>query len=455
MVRLVLLRLLESYFRRPILTLLPILLFSVLGILYLLNQEPVYLANGKLRVEDQISVQTIGGISDGGFSWTTLAQQTVNQFENLTATDAFIRAVISQTDLEAELLTFDGTEGEFYDQVREDLWAAPIGEDQFGVVGRSTNPEIATQLVVASIESFLQWNINTELKDSNVAVDFYAQQVSDYLNEFEQRQGELREFLRAHPEPDRGERPAIEQLEINRLQALADDAAKRYTNARDSEERAKLQAAQTESAVRVKYTLVDAPNIPEDSEDSLTQKATTLIIFGVLGGLITLGWIVGSALLDRTFRYPIDVRSGLELPVLAAIPPGERFVSRHLLHLEQEDLDIPEPPIYRARLVPNVEPPTLIILPSEKAELERIKQERNEYEQQYGARRQERNDIHGVPSRHVDIDARPHGVPETSTGTSSNRSTSRRPVDLGDRNGVRDLRNGHASDEGDRTRPRI
>ncbi len=455
MARLVLLRLLESYFRRPILTLLPILLFSVLGVFLLTNQEPIFISNGKLRVEDQITVRDIGGISDGGFSWKTLAQQTVDQFDNLTATDAFIRAVISQTKLEEELLTFDGTENEFFDLVREDLWAAPIGEDQFGVVGRSTDPEIATQLVEASIESFLQWNINTELKDSNVAVDFYAQQVNDYLAEFDQRQSELREFLRAHPEPDRGQRPAIEQLEINRLQGLADDAAKRYTNARDAEERAKLQVAQTESAVRVQYTLVDAPQLPEESEDSLTQKATTLIMFGIGGGVIALVWIVGRALLDRTFRYPIDVRSGLELPVLAAIPPGERFVSPHLIQLEQEESEIPEPPQYRARLVPNVEPPTLIILPGEKDELERIKQERNEYDQQYGARRQERNDIHGVPNRHVGVDARTHGIPETAARANGNGSTARRPVNLGHRNGIRDIRNGYTPDEGDSTRSKF
>ncbi len=455
MVRLVLLRLLESYFRRPILTLLPILLLSVLGVFFILNQESVYIANGKLRVESQTSVEQLSDTGGGSFSWKTIAQQTVDQFDNLTETDAFVRAVISQTDLEEELLTFDGTEGEFFDQVREDLWAAAIGEDQFGVVGRSTNPEISAQLVVASIESFLQWNINTELKDSKVAVDFYDQQVGEYLAEFDQRQGELREFLRTHPEPDRGERPAIEQLEINRLQALTDDAAKRYTNARDQQEQAKLQVARAESAVRVKYTLVDAPKIPEESEDSLTQKATTLIMFGMLGGVVSLAWIVGAALLDRTFRYPIDVRSGVELPVLAAVPPGERFVSPHLIQLEQEDSDIPEPPQYRARLVPNVEPPTLIILPSEKEELARIKQERNEYEQQYGARRQERNDIHGVPSRHVGVDARTHGIPEAAVGTNGNGATPRRAVDLGNRNGIRDLRHGYTPDEGDRTRTKF
>lgn len=455
MVRLVLLRLLESYFRRPILVLLPILLFSILGIFFVLNQEPTFIANGKLRIEDQVSVEEITGGQSGSFSWKTLAQQTVDQFDNLTATDAFIRAVISQTDLEEELLTHDGTESEFFDLVREDLWAAAIGDDQFGIVGRSENPEIATQLVVASIESFLQWNINTELKDSNVAVDFYEQQVNDYLTEFEQRQDELREYLRTHPEPDRGERPAIEQLEINQLQARADDAAKRYTNARDAQEQAKLQARQAESAVRVRYTVVDAPKIPEESDDSLTQKATTLIMFGVLGSIISVVWIVASALLDRTMRYPIDVRSGLELPVLAAIPPGERFVSPHLIQLEQEERTVPEPPQYRARLVPNVDPPTLIILPSEKDQLEEIKQERKQYDQQYGASRQKRNDLHGVPSRHVGADAHAHGVPKTTTGTNGNGSAPRGTVNLGNRNGVRHLRNGYSPDEGDSTRSKF
>jgi hypothetical protein len=44
------------------------------------------------------------------------------------------------------------------------------------------------------------------------------------------------------------------------------------------------------------------------------------LIFVVVGAVIAAGTVAGGAVLDRSFRFPIDVEYGLALPVLSTVP---------------------------------------------------------------------------------------------------------------------------------------
>jgi hypothetical protein len=89
--------------------------------------------------------------------------------------------------------------------------------------------------------------------------------------------------------------------------------------------------------VRQTYILIDAPELPDKPEISTRQIAINLAVFLLVGIVLSSVAIVGSALLDRTFRFPFDVTQNLELPVLAAIPDitpagrkslREKFIAR-------------------------------------------------------------------------------------------------------------------------------
>jgi hypothetical protein len=49
-------------------------------------------------------------------------------------------------------------------------------------------------------------------------------------------------------------------------------------------------------------------------------------IFVVVGIILTIVCIIGGALLDRSFRFPLDVLTSLDLPVLALVPDISRII---------------------------------------------------------------------------------------------------------------------------------
>jgi uncharacterized protein involved in exopolysaccharide biosynthesis len=252
--------------------------------------------------------------------WQTPASVTKTEIENLLQTDAFVRAVIQGTDLEKEMNQGSAVVNEIIDAVREKVWVSTIGDDQVRVSAVSEDPGIAFQLANATFETFINWKINADRRDSETAHRFFSDLIDDYKFEVTQARSNMEAYLTTHLEPLRGERPVQEQLEITRLQSELDQAQARYTNALNKDEEALLAEAQTESDVRQSYILIDVPTTPEKPELSTKDLALTLGIFLIMGLFFSLLGIVGGALLDRSFHFPLDVWHGVNLPVLTMVP---------------------------------------------------------------------------------------------------------------------------------------
>lgn len=321
MVRLVLLRLLESYFRHRWLYLLPLALMAGLAAYFTATAKPKYLAEGVLYVQNQSLLASLTAVSDNSGSWwVTPAQATTNELGELLQTDSFVRAVIQQTDLEPQMDQGDAAVGELIDQVRQSIWAYPLGDNQLLISATWEKPQVTYQLVHAVIEGYIQWQINAQRAESETAQAFFNDVIATYEDQLTAAREEMKRYLQAFPEPVRGDRPAIEQLELTRLQSAIDLAASRYANALDKEENTRLSLAQIESNARQTYLLIDAPLLPTEPETSLKEMAVSIVAFMAVGVILTLGAIVGSAILDRSLRFPVDVEHRLHLPVLAVVP---------------------------------------------------------------------------------------------------------------------------------------
>ena len=77
MVRLVLLRLLESYFRHRWLYLLPIVFMAGAALVYILNMPPTYVVSGTLYIQNDNLLSSLTDIRNDGFSYVTPAQATM------------------------------------------------------------------------------------------------------------------------------------------------------------------------------------------------------------------------------------------------------------------------------------------------------------------------------------------------------------------------------------------
>jgi uncharacterized protein involved in exopolysaccharide biosynthesis len=127
MVRLVMLRILESYFRHRWLYLLPIVLMTALGVVFVLLTKPTYTAKGVLYVETQSYLATLTDLRESGASWWTTPAESVNQeISELLQTDAFIRAIIQRTSLEEEMDGGSAVVDALIEETRRNVWPTPL-----------------------------------------------------------------------------------------------------------------------------------------------------------------------------------------------------------------------------------------------------------------------------------------------------------------------------------------
>lgn len=318
--KMIFLRLLYTYFRHRWLYLLPIVFLTIAGCYYLVTAKRYYIASGVVYTEQTTMLASLTAVANEGFSWNTPAQNIANQFSDLTRTDAFIRAVIKETDLEAEMDKGETAVETTISEVRKRIWVITAGTNQVQINASNVDPQIAYQLAKSSITTFIQWKMNKDRVDSVTAVKFFTELVKEYRSDVLTAQQALRNYLQSHPEPVRGDRPELEQMEIKDLQADLDFAGKRLAGALDNAENARLAESQLSSNNQQMYTVIDAPELPEKAATSRKQLVLNAAIFVAAGVLLSILAVIGVTVLERSFRIPEDVRVSLGLPVLATIP---------------------------------------------------------------------------------------------------------------------------------------
>lgn len=320
MIRLVILRIFESYFRHRFLYLVPILMMAIFAAIAFLTAKSSYISLGVLYVRKESLLTSLTSLQENGFGWVTPAKATVTEFEELLKTDAFRRSIILQTDLETQMGGGPITVGETIAEVQQAVWVQTLGDNLVMVGAAHEEPALAQQLVQATIDSFIQWKINADREESVSAETFFDSLIDVYASDLDVARAELRLYLEAHPEPIRGDRPELEQMEIERLESEIGLAEKQLTNALSRQENSSLAVAQAESAVRQTYLVIDTPRLPSQPASSRMDALMNAIIFVVVGVVLSIVGILGAALLDRSHRFPIDVRHTLDLPVLALVP---------------------------------------------------------------------------------------------------------------------------------------
>ena len=288
---------------------------------YYITIKPTYIARGVIYVQSDSFLASLTQLSQNNASfWVSPSQIATSEINELLQTSAFIRAIIQNTDLEPKM--DEGTEVylNMIVETRDNLWVSSLGNNQILANAANENPVIAYQLVTSLMDTYINWQINTQQTDTEVAQSFFVELVQEYEQELSNARNNMKTYLRDHPEPIRGERPGDEALEIQHLQNGIDLAEARYANALNKLEDTQLAMAQVEADVRQTYLVIDAPTIPEKPEVSLKELAIRLGAFIAVGVLVSAGAVAGGAILDRSFRFPYDVTQHLELPVLAVIP---------------------------------------------------------------------------------------------------------------------------------------
>jgi uncharacterized protein involved in exopolysaccharide biosynthesis len=325
MARLIILRLLDSYFRHRWLNLLPIVLMIGLASASFTLAEPEFVSRGRLYVQKAALLPSLTQLPSEGYTWRTPTQVALSELQELVQTEAFVRSVIQKTDLEANMSGGSDAIKQTIDDFRLALSIQQVGDSVIEIGVTSKTPKHAQQLAAATIDAYTIWKLNGDQQESAVAQSFFRDVLPGYQDNLLKAREALKTYLETHPVPLRGERPAQELLEIDQFQSIVDVANRRVENALEKEESARLAQAQAESSVRQDYLLIDAPTLPINPETSLRQRLTGPLIFVVVGFILTIVCVIGGALLDRSFRFPLDVQTSLGLQVLALVPDVSRI----------------------------------------------------------------------------------------------------------------------------------
>jgi capsular polysaccharide biosynthesis protein len=344
LLRSIVLRLVETYFRHRWLWLVPILLMCIFAGARFFISKPSYISLAAVYVNKQSLLASLTSIREDGFSWVTPAQAAVDEFKELIQTDAFIRSVVQKTSLEESMATSPQNVARTLVEVRSSVWADVLGKNTIVIGAKHEQPEIAKQLAAGVIEVYTQWKINTGREETAAALLFFDDLVKDYQSEVDNAEAELQAYLEKYPAPVRGERPPSEQVALDRLNKNLTDTMVRLNDTQNSLRTAQLNAAVNESNIRQTYLLIDAPNIPIEPTKSKKSLLIDSAVFIILGLMISVVGIVIGALLDQSIRFPQDTQQWLELPLIACLkdPLTPAIVVEKSNAIEQQPIE-PDP----------------------------------------------------------------------------------------------------------------
>ena len=310
------LRLLETFFRRWWLCLLPAVLLIGAGGASVANTKSKYLSSGVLYVESQTLLSKLTGTDTGTNTFLTPAQDASSRLNSLLGTDEFIRSIIERAGLkgavDSGLLSLN--------QVRGSIGTDPSSANTLRISGSSPDPQVAAIIAKATIDGFVQWVIDASISDSAAAEKFLNDLALTYKSDLDTANAALTRFNGANPEPIVGNRPSAQASEFQRLQNDADAARERYQTTLSRAEDARLSSAQARSNVEGRLRLVDAPTVPTASTFSKVKLVTQFALFAILGMALSAAAVFVGTITNKSFRSADEIRERLGVPLLAIIP---------------------------------------------------------------------------------------------------------------------------------------
>jgi len=311
-------RLLETFFRRWWLYAIPAVLLMSLGVATVLGKGPTYRASGVIQVNrDSLLNQITSVRGQNSFGFDTPATYTARQFNTLLGTESFVESVIKNAGLTTAVKSGALTQ----DSVRHSIWAAPNGDELLVVNAASRDPELSYRLAGATMSSYLQWEIDNNVTQSQSAEQFFESLLVPYQQRLDDARSQLAKYVAAHPAAGGADtRPADEQVEIATLTEAVTRADDQLSTARASLNSARLANAQTTTDVSQRLRIVDEPAKPFAPEGHRRKDAMTLMMYMMLGALVSGSALVVGTLLDRSVRYSEEIEAHLDVAVLATVP---------------------------------------------------------------------------------------------------------------------------------------
>jgi uncharacterized protein involved in exopolysaccharide biosynthesis len=314
--RRVVLNFLEAFFRRPWLHLLPLILMLALGAASAFSSKQSFQSTGTITAESSTVLGDLTQSNNQGFNFDTPATVVARNINELLRTTNFLNTVAGKLQANAT----DTQKALLRDVIAKDVGAIADGDQLVRVSAKSERADLSFRLADAVIRSYVETVKANKIAQSDQAVTFFQGQVADADTARKAAQAALDQYLVSQGLTETLQIPASQQLQINNLQADIDRAESQYDAKLASLDQAKLASNSAAAEVDQLLRVTDPPEVPLAPQPRLKKAALTLVVFGVLGVLLSLASVIVAATLDRTIRVPGDITAKFDLDVLAVVP---------------------------------------------------------------------------------------------------------------------------------------
>ncbi len=317
-------KIIEAFFRRLWLIAVPVVLVP-LAVFLLVRPETEYQSTATVWVDRSLGgAALIGEVSQ----WTTPAEHQSTAVNEMLSTDRFRKAVLTR----AELVDGDASRTEVARVWRlVSVGAAERGSNLIAVTARSPDPDVSATLVDATIVEFGE-RFSTEVtRTATAEIEHYEEQLVLAEEELQEREGALREYIRANPEVASGDAVGATDLNYRTLVNQVEQQLSLVNELNESVQSAERQMASAPQAFSSGFIVQDPPEAPNNPVPTSIVERSGMPLAGLaLGMAISMTYLYLSYRTDHTVRSAEDLGS-LGLPVLGTVPelqPGRGLAAR-------------------------------------------------------------------------------------------------------------------------------
>ena len=319
------LRLLESFFRRWWLYLVPVVLLGLLGFMSVSGTKKKFQSSGTFNVESSTILSNLSGDSSQTNGFDTPAGATSKRINATLGTDQFIKDVATRAGIAGALANGTITPG----WIRSSLSSTTNGSNLVRVVAVNEDPQVAQRLAAATIDAFIQSTVDSAAGQSTAAVAFFDGLIKTYQTDVDTAQAALDDYVTAHPAPAIGTRPEDESAEITRLTADLNDARTNYNTTVGKRQDAQLSVEQAKADIGERMRLIDAPQVPVAPQARLKSMVMGFGTFLAAGIVLSIATVVIATLMNHSVQTAADVKDRLGL-TSAISGEGVTFITRAL-----------------------------------------------------------------------------------------------------------------------------
>jgi uncharacterized protein involved in exopolysaccharide biosynthesis len=245
------------------------------------------------------------------------AQTEANKLSQLVQADSFMASVIEGTVAAQDLTGAPDHDREVIDKIRSKIAVSVPGPNTLTVLFRDKNPLLCQQIVQATVDKFENWNLQAQIDQSSIQLQFYQKQLDIYDERVKDIQHSLDDFYQQYPRPEPG---SPQHIELERIQRELEAARSVYAAAAAKIAQAGYLDTLTQNNHESQFQLMDKATVPEEPAVTL---AAAVRFFGVgvgasIGALLAM--VAAVTWLDPAIRSAEDLERLGQIQVLGVVP---------------------------------------------------------------------------------------------------------------------------------------